>query len=310
MGAAALELPRGAWPVMVTPFNDDRTIDWAALDELTDWYLSAGAVGLFAVAQTSEMYALSPAERLSLAEAVVRRVDGRVPVIASGTFGGSIAAQAEGVEAMAGRGVAAVVVITSQLAGADEGDRILEERLSQLLEATESPLGLYECPLPYKRLVPADLLGRLASSGRFVFMKDTTERPSAIKEKVAAVSGTALHLYNAEMSSLLESLRSGAHGFCGNAMSYYPELIQWLCTHASAGAEQAERIQHLLTTVDAVVSSPLYPASAKHFLAAARGLKISPVCRVSGAGLREHDRRLLEHLDRHVRSLDLPVALT
>lgn len=48
-------IPSGLWPVMVTPFHEDRSIDWRGVDALTDWYLSAGAVGLFAVAQTIEM---------------------------------------------------------------------------------------------------------------------------------------------------------------------------------------------------------------------------------------------------------------
>lgn len=303
------QLPAGAWPVMVTPFGDDRTIDWAALDELTDWYLAVGAVGLFAVAQTSEMYALSSAERLALAARVVRRVDGRVPVVASGTFGGTITLQAESVRAMAETGVAAVVVITSQLVGAEEGDATLEARLFELLEQTEGALGLYECPAPYKRLIPPELLATLAASGRFVFLKDTTELPAAISRKLEAVDATPLRLYNAEMSSLLESLRAGAHGFCGNAMNSYPELIRWLCDSASSGGAEIERVQQLLTMVDAGISTPLYPASAKYFLAAARGLSISPVCRVTMAGLREHDRRQLDHLDRYVRGLDLPAPL-
>ncbi|MFN8540870.1 MAG: hypothetical protein U0232_25745 [Thermomicrobiales bacterium] len=49
--------------------------------------------GLFAVAQSSEMFALDDAERLALAGRVVRRASGRVPVIASGTFGRDAAAQ-------------------------------------------------------------------------------------------------------------------------------------------------------------------------------------------------------------------------
>ena len=28
----------GSWPVMITPFNEDKSIDWNSLDRLTDWY--------------------------------------------------------------------------------------------------------------------------------------------------------------------------------------------------------------------------------------------------------------------------------
>ncbi len=303
-------IPSGLWPVMVTPFHEDRSIDWRGVDALTDWYLSAGAVGLFAVAQTSEMYAMSREERLALAERVVKRVDGRAPVVASGTFGGPMDRQIRDVRAMADTGVDAVIVITSQLAGLGESDRVLTERLLQLHSGVpDARLGLYECPLPYKRLLPAEVLHVLAETGAYVFLKDTTEQPKAISQKVAVVEGTRLKIFNAEMSSLLESVRSGAHGFCGNAGNYYPELVQWLCEAGMRDDADAQRLQHVMTVVDAVVSSPLYPASAKAFLSSARGIDILPVCRVTNVRLGEHDLRQLSHLDELVRDLKLPVQL-
>ena len=59
MGKA--EFPVGVWPPMLTPFREDRSIDWAGVDRLTDWYVAAGVAGLFAVAQSSEMFALDDA---------------------------------------------------------------------------------------------------------------------------------------------------------------------------------------------------------------------------------------------------------
>jgi len=303
-------IPDGAWPVMLTPFHEDRSIDWDGVDALTDWYVGAGVAGLFAVAQTSEMYALSAEERLALAERVVKRVGGSVPVVASGTFGGAIADQVESVKAVAATGVTAVVAITSQIAGPGVSDRILVERLLELRDGVGGiPLGLYECPQPYKRLLSADVLGQITTEPGFVFLKDTTEQPEAIAEKVAACEGSALKLFNAETSSLLRSVRAGAHGFCGNAGSYYPELMQWLCEAGARGDDEAERVQQVMTVVDAVVSSPLYPASAKSFVSRVRGLDISPVCRVTTARPGEHDVRQLVQLGELVRRLGLPVAL-
>ena len=53
-------------------------------------YISSGCVGLFACCQSSEMFYLSPDERLQLAKHVVETAAGRVAVVASGTFGGSV----------------------------------------------------------------------------------------------------------------------------------------------------------------------------------------------------------------------------
>src|SRR5690349_24992629 len=87
--------PAGVWPPMLTPFGADGAIDWAGVDRLTEWYIDAGVAGLFAVAQSSEMFALDDAERLALALRVVQRANGRVPALASWTFVRDVVAQAE-----------------------------------------------------------------------------------------------------------------------------------------------------------------------------------------------------------------------
>jgi hypothetical protein len=77
-------MPDGVWPTMVTPFTDADKVDYGALGELVEWYIDAGVDGLFAVCQSSEMFFLSLEERVSIAEFVVKKAAGRVPVIASG----------------------------------------------------------------------------------------------------------------------------------------------------------------------------------------------------------------------------------
>jgi 4-hydroxy-tetrahydrodipicolinate synthase len=52
---------------MLTPFDVNGDVDHDALDALVDWYLSKGVAGLFAVCQSSEMFALSLEERTEIA---------------------------------------------------------------------------------------------------------------------------------------------------------------------------------------------------------------------------------------------------
>ena len=89
------EVTKGVWPVMLTPFKENGEVDWSGVDALTDWYIEAGVAGLFAVCLSSEMYELTEEEKISLVRRVVKRSAGRVPVVASGTFGGSIKRQAQ-----------------------------------------------------------------------------------------------------------------------------------------------------------------------------------------------------------------------
>jgi len=295
----------GVWPVMLTPFTTRCSIDWAGVDALTDWYIDAGVAGLFAVAQSSEMYALDQDERLALATRVVKRAAGRVPVVACGTFGGSIARQSGSIRKMADTGVQAVVVITSQLARPGDGDDMWRGAAEQVLDLTEGiPLGLYECPAPYKRLLSPQMMRWAAQTGRFVFHKDTSLSMHDITEKIAAVTNTSLRFFNAEASSLYDSLAAGGHGYCGIAANFYPQLLVWLCRHHKDDPEKAWRLQRFFSVAEFAVDYK-YPTSAKYFLRAIGAADILPVCRVHNVEISEHDQRGLMHLSEWIAALHI-----
>ncbi|MBN1641312.1 MAG: dihydrodipicolinate synthase family protein [Anaerolineae bacterium] len=295
----------GLWPVMLTSFREDGAIDWQGIDALIEWYIASGASGLFACCLSSEMYALSPEERLALTRRVVARCAGRVPVVATGTFGGPVAQQAAFVRQMADTGVDAVVVITSQLAAADEDEAVLRGRMERLLEGTApAPLGLYECPVPYKRVLVPETVSWLARTGRFGYLKDTTCDLGAIQGKLAAARGTPLRVFNAHTPTALASLRSGAAGLSPIAANYYPGLYAWLCAHHADRPAEALAVQRSLTLMEGVART-YYPTAAKAFLRE-RGLPIGTRCRTQYLSLSADDHVLLaslaEEADRLLRA--------
>ena len=46
----------GVWPVMITPFTEDKKIDYDAVLRIIEWYDKNGVDGIFAVCQSSEMF--------------------------------------------------------------------------------------------------------------------------------------------------------------------------------------------------------------------------------------------------------------
>lgn len=271
-------LPTGLWPVMLTPYTADGAIDWRGVDAVTDWYLNNGSAGLFANCLSSEMFHLSAEERIALVERVRNRAAGRAPVVATGNFGGNIAQQAESIRRMADTGVEAVVVLPNMLVTAEDSDDALKKQLDALLAATGGiPLGLYECPLPYKRIISSELTAWAAASGRFRYLKDTTCDPAAMRAKLAAARGTPLNLYNAYTGGALESLDDGAAGLSPIAANCYPELFSWLCANHRAQPALAVRVQRAMRVLEAAVCVQ-YVASAKRIMGL-RGLPIGTHCR-------------------------------
>lgn len=72
----------GVFSLLLTPFNEDETIDWNAYRKYVEWHLSMDPQGLFAVCGTSEMKWLTLEERLKLAKIAVEISNGK-PVVAT-----------------------------------------------------------------------------------------------------------------------------------------------------------------------------------------------------------------------------------
>src|SRR5688500_6735103 len=88
-------LKKGFIPVMLTPFKENGNIDFDALTQSTKFYVASGSSGLFANCLSSEMYELTVDERLKATRHIVEVVNGTVPVVASGNFGGNAEIQAD-----------------------------------------------------------------------------------------------------------------------------------------------------------------------------------------------------------------------
>jgi 4-hydroxy-tetrahydrodipicolinate synthase len=283
------------WPVALTPFRATGEVDWQGVDALVDWYLDAGAAGLFAVCLSSEMYALTPQERLQRAERMVARSAGRVPVVAAGAFGPSLRRQAEMAKRLAATGLTAVVITANQLAAQHESDDVWRHRAANLFDlCPDIPLGLYECPKPYHRTLTPQLAGWAAQTERVLFYKDTCCSLPVIREKLRAVAGTPLAWFNAHAPTLLDSLNHGGCGYSSVAANFIPELYAWLCKHYSDQPEIARRLQAFLTHAQDIIR-PKYPAGAKQYLQRA-GLPITAVCRVRTPALDHADMQRLDSL--------------
>lgn len=269
---------KGVWPVMLTPFTAEGEVDYPALERLIAWYEAAGVKGLFAVCQSSEMFCLSLRERVQVAAFV--KAHAKVPVIASGHVSDSLLDQIEELRQMAATGVDAVILITNRMAQEGESADKWIANLEKLMEAlpADLPLGLYECPYPYKWVLGEKELDFCVRSGRFHFLKDTCCDFARIQSRLKGIEGSELKLFNANTSTMLDSLRAGAAGFSGVMANFHPELYVWLCENYDKEPEKAETLQSFLTLASQI-EKQLYPVNAKVYLAG-EGLPVTATTRV------------------------------
>lgn len=259
--AATIE---GIVPVMLTPFDEAGAIDYAGLERLIEWYIAHGTDALFAVCQSSEMQFLSLAERAELARFVVERVAGRVPVVASGHVSDDLDAQVAELRAAAESGAQGVVLVTNRLDPQRKGSAAFLDNLARLLARlpADMPLGLYECPAPYRRLLSDDELRACIDTGRFVMLKDVSCDLETVKRRVALAEGSPLKILNANAAIAWDAMKAGSAGFNGVFTNFHPDLYRWLRTQSHTDPALAEELATFLV-LSAVSEALGYPALAK-----------------------------------------------
>lgn len=256
----------GIFPVVLTPFDARNRIDWEGYARLLDWYVQNGASGLFAVCLSSEMQLLSLEERRDLARFTADHINGRIPVVASGHVSDSVSDQKTELQTLAGTGVDAVVFVTNRLADATDPSGTLLARLQDLMASLppELPLGLYECPVPHRRLLSDDELKWCAQSGRFSFLKDVSCDLQTVRRRIALAKGTPLVINNANAAISWEVMQAGGRGFSGVMNNFHPDLYRWLFDHGAGQPELAHEVDRFLV-LSALCEAFGYPKLAKRF---------------------------------------------
>lgn len=257
---------RGVIPVMLTPFTEANAIDFEGLEKLIEWYIANGADTLFAVAQSSEMQFLSLDERVELARFVVRKAAGRVPVVASGHVGESAEDQLAELSAVAATGIDALVLVTNRLDPKRRGGSAFMDDLRWLLARlpADMPLGLYECPAPFRRLLSDEELKVCAGSGRFAILKDVSCDLPTVQRRIALAAGSPLAIVNANAAIAFEAIKSGSGGFSGVFTNFHPDLYKWLLTQGERHPALAEELAVFLA-LSAMAEPMGYPKLAKLF---------------------------------------------
>jgi len=267
----------GVWVTMITPFDKQGRIDYAAVKNLIEWYISKGVAGLFAICQSSEMFFLSFKERIELASFVIQHVNGRIGVVISGHVEESFQKQLEELKVLADLKPDALVLVSNRLK--DDNDCIIEnlKRIEESLPDNIS-LGMYECPYPDKRLIKYEELKYMINSRRYLFLKDTCCDISIIKSRLEIIKGSTFKLFNANTATLHDSIIMGCNGYCGIMSNFHPELYAWLFNNPRY--EKASSLSSIISVMS-LIEEHGYPHCAKRYLRNYENINMTDICRTT-----------------------------
>ncbi len=272
-----MELQNGIYPTMLVAYDRNEKLDFGAQGELLDWYLENGVHGLFALCHSTESHWLSEEEKIELASFVQKKIDGRIPVVYSGITARTIEEQLEQAKKIQSVGADAVVFIRNCLGeNTDTFTRNLEIICETLPD--DVPLGLYECPHPYKQYLSDMEFQAVVQTRRFRFLKDTVCNTKVMQSRkdMRDKMDPSFCLYNANCATLLESLRFGYNGFSGIMANFHPDLYVWMYEHQE---DPRSDILDKYLGMMSVIEMRCYPICAKRYLNKYENIHMTDVCR-------------------------------
>jgi dihydrodipicolinate synthase/N-acetylneuraminate lyase len=229
---------KGVFPVVPTTFTEDGALDLVSQKHCVDFMIDAGSNGLCILANFSEQFLLSDAEREVLTQTILGHVAGRVPVIVTTThFSTQVCAQRS---LRAQHMGAAMVMVMPPYHGATF--RVPEEKIYEFYagvsDVIDIPIMIQDAPASGTNLSAA-FLARMAREIKQVayFKIETAGAASKLRELIRLGGDDIEGPWDGEEAiTLLPDLDAGATGaMTGGA---YPDGIRLIVDAYAAGRRE------------------------------------------------------------------------
>ena len=302
------ENAKGVYVIAVTPFTDDGAVDASSVDRMVAFYEEAGAAGVAILGQMGEAAKLTAAEAGGLAQQVIRRLHGRLPVVV-GVSAPGLAPMRELAESVMAMGAAGVLVSPPWTLRTDEQIFAYYAAVADALGPT--PFALQDYPLTTGVSIAPKVIERIVRELPTCVMLKHEDWPglakiSALRAASAAGARRISILCGNGGLFLPEEMGRGADGamtgFC------FPEMMVGVVREYGAGnVERAHDIfDAYLPLVRYEQQQGLGLASRKYVLAK-RGVIATPRLRAPGAKLSPEDigeiERLLARQERRLAAI-------
>ncbi len=198
---------KGFGTAMVTPMTTTG-VDYDALARFIDFQLESGINALIAVGTTGESATLSPQERKDVIRFTIRRVDGRVPVIA-GTGTNNTEHVLDFTKSACDEGADAVLVVTPYYNKSTQ--RGLIAHYTAVADASQKPVIVYNVPGRTGCNILPDTLNVLADHPMICAVKEASGNMSQVVE-IFQKCGDRLDVYSGEDGLVVPILSMGGVG--------------------------------------------------------------------------------------------------
>jgi 4-hydroxy-tetrahydrodipicolinate synthase len=214
----------GVFPAVTTQLKKDESLDLDATARHVESLIASGVAGLIFLGSLGENQALTAEEKRRLVEAMVKAVNGRVPVL-SGVAESSTAEACRYVRDGERLGADGFMLMPAMLYKGDPRETLAHFRTTA--KATGLPFMIYNNPLSYANDVTPAMFAELADQKNFVALKESSGDTRRLTDLHNTV-GDRYALFTGVDNLLLECAILGIDGWVAGSGIAFPAENQFL----------------------------------------------------------------------------------
>ena len=226
---------RGVYPIAPTPFTPSGDLDLDGQRRVIDCMIDQGVDGICILANYSEQFLLTDAERDTLLDVCMAQVAGRVPVIATVSHFSTRIASERACRAVAAGARMLMLMPPYHGAALRADERGIVEHFSAVAEAAGVPLMVQDAPLSGVSLSVPFLVRLAREVPQVAYFKVEVAGAAAKLRALIEAGGAAIAgpFDGEEGITLMADLDAGATGTMTSAL--IPELVKTVTLHHFAG---------------------------------------------------------------------------
>ena len=229
---------KGVFPAIITQFKRDQSIDLESTARHADVLIDSGVAGLIFLGSLGENQAMRREEKRRVIEAMVKAVNGRVPVLSGVAESSSeeACAYARDVEKLGADGV---MVMPAMLYKGDPRETLAHFRA--VAQASGLPMMIYNNPVSYANDVTPEMFAQLADQKNFVALKESSGDVRRITDLRNTV-GDRYAIFTGVDDLALEASILGIDGWVAGSGMAFPRENQyfWQLTREGQWEEARE----------------------------------------------------------------------
>jgi 4-hydroxy-tetrahydrodipicolinate synthase len=203
-------LPTGSFVALITPFNKDGSVDFAAFGALLKFQESHGTSAVLIMGSTGETSMLSPEEKKKIIVETAKMKTPRMPIF-FGCTGNNTEATIASVRFAGDNGADGAILAAPAYICAPESD--IERFFLDVADATDLPLGIYNNPPRVKSDLNWDHLLRIFKHPNYVIHKESTARVGQVAQVLAGKPNVSVMCCDSpSLGLVVPTMSLGGHG--------------------------------------------------------------------------------------------------